>query len=109
MLGSKWTYERVDKSSDETINKTYAEYIQRELNEKGEKTGKALGKHIINLLLTITTSSPKPKGINKMIDSFKKVIGYIIEGACNVLSYILKYIPGTQEACNKEVRRKPRL
>ena len=26
LLGSKWTQERVDKASDETINKTYAEY-----------------------------------------------------------------------------------
>ena len=52
LLGSKWTQERVDKASDETINKTYAEYRQRELNEKGEKTGKALGKHVINLCST---------------------------------------------------------
>ena len=41
-----------------------------------------------------------------MIDSFKKVIGYI-------LLYILKYTPvvgpRVQEACNKEVRRKPHL
>ena len=29
LLGSKWTYQRVDKSSDETISKKYAEYIQR--------------------------------------------------------------------------------
>ena len=35
LLGSKWAHERVDKASDETINKTYAEYKQRELNEKG--------------------------------------------------------------------------
>ena len=48
-LGHKWTHERVDKASDEVINKTYAEYKQRELNEKGEKTGKTLGKHVINL------------------------------------------------------------
>ena len=40
LLGSKWTQERVDKASDKTINKTYVEYKQRELNEKGEKTGK---------------------------------------------------------------------
>ena len=39
LLGHKWTHERVNKSSDETINKTYAEYRQRELNEKGKKTG----------------------------------------------------------------------
>ena len=49
LLGSKWTQEKVDKASDETINKTYAEYKQRELNEKSEKTGIALGKHVINL------------------------------------------------------------
>ena len=28
---------------------TYAEYKQRELNKKGKKNGKALGKHVINL------------------------------------------------------------
>ena len=26
LLGPKWTYGRVDKASDEIINKTYAEY-----------------------------------------------------------------------------------
>ena len=49
LLGSKWTHERIDKASDETINKRYAAYKQRELNEKGEKTAKALGKHVIKL------------------------------------------------------------
>ena len=42
-LGRKWTHERVDKVSKETINKTYAKHRQSELNQKGEKTGKALG------------------------------------------------------------------
>ena len=42
----------MDKARDEIINKTYAEYRQRELNERGEKTGKALGKHVINLYST---------------------------------------------------------
>ena len=54
----KWTHERVDKASNETLNKTYAEYKQRELNEKGEKTGKVLGKHVINLYST---------GISRMV------------------------------------------
>ena len=36
----------------ESINKTYAKYQQRELNEKGEKTGKFLGKHVICLYST---------------------------------------------------------
>ena len=30
----------------------HAEYKQRELNEKGEKNGKALGKHVVNLYST---------------------------------------------------------
>ena len=51
-LGHKWTHERVDKASDEAINKTFAEYKQCELKKKGEKTGKALGKHVINLYST---------------------------------------------------------
>ena len=52
LLGGKWTKEKVGKASDETINKTYVEYKQRELNEKSEKTGKVLGKHVINLYST---------------------------------------------------------
>ena len=36
----------MDKASDKTIKKTYAEYRQRQLNEKG---GKALGRHVISL------------------------------------------------------------
>ena len=51
LLGHKWTHGRVDKASDEVINKTLINK-QRELNEKGEKTGKALGKHVINLYST---------------------------------------------------------
>ena len=47
-LGYKCTHKRVDKASNEVINKMYAEYKQHELNEKGEKTGKALGKHVIH-------------------------------------------------------------
>ena len=58
LLGHKWIHERVDKASDEATNKTYAEYKQRELNEKGEKTGKAFGKHVINLYST---------GISRMV------------------------------------------
>ena len=41
LLGSKWTQEKVDKAKDETINKTYAAYKQRQLKKKGENTGKA--------------------------------------------------------------------
>ena len=37
------------KASDEVINKTYTEYKQCEITQKGEKTTKALGKHVIKL------------------------------------------------------------
>ena len=65
LLG-KWTHESVDKASDETINKKYAEYKQRELNEKGEKTGKALGKHVINLYSTGISQWLKIKDVKKL-------------------------------------------
>ena len=55
LLGHKWTHGRVDKASDETINKTYAEYKQHELNEKYEKTDKALRKLVISLYSTGTS------------------------------------------------------
>ena len=65
-LGHKWKYRRVDKPSDEIINKTYAEYKQRELNEKDEKTGKALGKHVINLYSTGISRWLKIKDVKKL-------------------------------------------
>ena len=65
-LGHKWTHERVDKASDKTINKTYGEYKQRELNKKGKKTGKALGKHVINLYSTGISWWLKIKDIKKL-------------------------------------------
>ena len=65
-LGHKWTHKKVDKASDEIINKTYAEYKQREMNEKGEKTGKALGKHVINLYSTGIYQCLKIKDVKKL-------------------------------------------
>ena len=56
----------MDKASDEIINKTNAEYRQRELNEKGEKTGKALGKHVINLYSTGISQWLKIKYVEKL-------------------------------------------
>ena len=66
LLGSKWTHERVDKASDETINKKYTRYIQCELNEKGEKTRKALGKHVINLYFTSISWWLEVKDVKKL-------------------------------------------
>ena len=65
-LGHKWTHERVDKESDETINKKYVEYKQGELNEKGEYTGKALGKHVINLYSIGISQWVKIKDVKKL-------------------------------------------
>ena len=56
----------MDKASDETINKKHAEYKQRELNEKGEKTGKALGKHVINLHSTGISRWLKIKDVKQL-------------------------------------------
>ena len=66
LLGGKWTYGRVDKTSDLIISKTYAEYKQRELTEKVEKTGKALGKHVINLYSTGISRWLKIKDVKKL-------------------------------------------
>ena len=44
----------------------YAEYRQRELNGKGEKTGKALGKHVINLYSTGSSRWLKIKDLKKL-------------------------------------------
>ena len=41
-----------------------------------------------------------------MIDLFKNVFWCIIEGACTVLLYMLKYIPGFQEAHDEAVDRR---
>ena len=66
LLENKWIHEKVDKASDETINKTYAEYKQRELNEKGEKTGKTLGKHVVNLYSTRISRVVKIRDVKKL-------------------------------------------
>ena len=59
-------------------------------------------------VVTITTSLPGLKDINKMIDLFEKVIMYIIERACTVMLNIMKYTPvvGLEvlEELNNEVR-----
>ena len=62
----KWTHRKVDKASDEIISKTYAEYKQREVNEKGEKAAKALGKHVINLYSSEISRWLKIKDVKKL-------------------------------------------
>ena len=66
LLGSKWTHEKVDKASNEIVNKTYASYRLREPDEKGEKTGKALGKHVVNLNSTGISRDVKIRDVKKL-------------------------------------------
>ena len=66
LLGHKWTPGRVDKASDEIINKTYAEYKQRELNEKGEKTAKTSGKYAVNLYFWRISCLVKIRDVKKL-------------------------------------------
>ena len=50
LLGKKpWTVEFIDQASNEEVEKLHSKYTQKELQHKGEKTGKAMGKHLIQL------------------------------------------------------------
>ena len=62
----QWTHKRIEKASDETINKTYAEYKQLELNKTDEKTGNALGKHFNKLYSTGIFQMVKIRDVKKL-------------------------------------------
>ena len=65
LLGGKkpWTFERIDAMNDEAVNKIYCEFKQRDIQQKAQATGKAVGKHVINLY---------SKGVNRFF-SIKNV------------------------------------
>ena len=44
-----WTIKRIDKATDSVIDMLYNDYIQNDIRNKAEKTGKAVGKHVVNL------------------------------------------------------------
>ena len=67
----QWTHERVDKASDKSINKTYAKYEQRELTEKGKKTGRVLGKHMISLYSTAIFQEGKLREVKELQQDIK--------------------------------------
>ena len=69
----KWTQERLDKASDETMNKAYALYKRHELNEKSKKTGKTLGKHVINLYFTGISRLLKIKDVKNYAKILKMI------------------------------------
>ena len=56
----------MDKAGVEIINKTYAEYKQREITEKGEKTAKVLGRHIIKLYSNEISWLAKIRDVKKL-------------------------------------------
>ena len=66
LLGGKWTLGNVNKPSDETISKMYTEYMQRDLNEKSEKTGATIGKHVISLFSNGISQLVKIKDAKKL-------------------------------------------
>ena len=92
LLGHKWTQERVDKDSDEAINKRYIEYKQHELNDKDEKTGKALRKHVINLYSTGISQLLKIKDVKKLPQDIED--DPIIKDQMANLGYLLVYTFG---------------
>ena len=57
------THERVDKASDKTFNKAYAEDKQSELNKKAKETGQAPGKYVISLYLTRISQEVKIRDV----------------------------------------------
>ena len=66
VLGSRKTQEKVDKASDQTINKTYAGYKQHELIEKGEKDWKSFRQHVVNLYSTGISRVAKIRDVKKL-------------------------------------------
>ena len=44
-----WTVELIDQASNEEVEKLYSKYTQKEHQHKGERTGKAMGKHLIKI------------------------------------------------------------
>ena len=44
-----WSVELIDQASNEEAEKLHCKYTQKELQHKGEKTDKAMGKHLIQL------------------------------------------------------------
>ena len=65
----------------------HAEYYRKELNEKGEKTGKALGKHVISLYSTDICQVVKIRGVKKLRQDIKNNL--IIKDQVAILGCLL--------------------
>ena len=67
-----WTVEFIDQASNEEVEKLHSKYTQKDLQHKGEKTGKAMGKHLINIYAN---------GVSKVlrIDDMEQLRKYIYQ------------------------------
>ena len=92
LLGSKWTQERVDKASDEIVNKTYAEYKQRKIPEKGEKTAKVLGKHVINLYSTGFSRFVKIRDVKNYDKTLRMIKDQMVNLGCFLVYTLGDYL-----------------
>ena len=68
---NQWTHERVNKGSNETINKTYAKYKYREFDEKDNKIVSTIGKHVISLYSTDIYQVVKMRDVKKLQQDFE--------------------------------------
>lgn len=76
----QWPHEKSDKSSD----KTNAEYRQYKVNEKGVKTGKGSGKHVINPFSNGISQVVKTRDVQKLQQDIKN--DTIIRGSSDQIS-----------------------
>ena len=44
-----WTVKLIDQASNEEVEKLHSKYTLKELQHKGQKSGKAMGKHLIKI------------------------------------------------------------
>ena len=82
----------MDKDIDEIVNKTYALYKQGALDEKREKTGKTLGKHVIDLYSTRISRVVKIRDAKKLQQDIENDL--IIKDQVAYLGCLLVYTFG---------------
>ena len=108
LLGNKWMHKRVGKASDKTINKTYAEYRQRELNEKGKNTGKTLGKHVINLYSTGISQMVKIRDVHKLrqdIENNPVIKDQMASLGCLIVCTFNNFLIRPKKCVSRQLRR----
>ena len=89
--GHKKTWAR---PATKLLIKTYTKYKQRELNEKGEKTGKALGKHAIDLYSTGISRVFKIRDVKKLQHDIENVRSLKIRW---LTSFVFQCVPKSEQ------------